>query len=86
MREEGNVKALYRSAKACLAIDKVDEADDAITRAMNLDPSNWTFNNLKLEIVKRKEVIDARNQQIKAAEAKKREADRTLQTSLKVLS
>lgn len=79
-----NIKALYRSAKACLAIDKLDEAEDAITRAMNLDPSNSTFQSLKLDIAKRRGVINARNEQASASAAKKRETERTLQAALRV--
>ena len=82
--DEKNIKALYRSARACLAIDKFDEAQDAITRAMNLDPSNSTFQNLKLEIAKRKGIVTARNEQVTATAARKREAERTLQRALEV--
>jgi predicted Zn-dependent protease len=82
--DEKNIKALYRSAKACLAIDKLDEAEDAITRAMNLDPSNSTFQNLKLEIAKRKGIVSTRNEQAMATATRKREAERTLQAALKV--
>ena len=81
-----NIKALYRSAKACLAIDKLDEAEDAITRAMNLDPSNSTFQNLKLEISKRKGIVSVRNEQVMETAARRREAERTLQDALKVFS
>ena len=84
MLDEGNVKALYRSAKACLAIDKLEEADDAITRAMKFDASNSTFQNLKLEIAKRKGIIDSRNQKTMETAANKREAERNLQSALKV--
>ena len=84
MEDEKNIKALYRSAKACLAIDKLEEAEDAITRAMNLDPSNSTFQNLKLEIAQRRGIVDARTEQSLISTAKKREAERTLQTALKV--
>jgi hypothetical protein len=84
VRDEDNVKALYRSARACLAIDKLEEADDAIMRAMKLDDSNSTFQNLKLEVANRKGIIAARNQQTTQSAAKKREAERSLQSALKV--
>jgi len=84
MRDGKNVKALYRSARACLATDKLDEANDAITRAMNIDSSNSTFQNLRLEIAKRKGVIEARTQKTMESAAKKREAERNLQSALKV--
>jgi hypothetical protein len=69
-----------------LAIDKLDEAEDAISRAINLDPRNSTFQNLKLEISKRKKAVDTRSQETLTREAKKREADRALKTALKVFS
>jgi hypothetical protein len=84
MRDEKNVKALYRSARACLVTDKLDEADDAITRAMNHDASNSTFQNLKLEIAQRKGIIDTRNQKTMETAAKKRQVERNLQSALKV--
>ena len=67
-----------------MAIDKLEEADDAIMRAMKLDASNSTFQNLKLEIAKRKGIIDARNHQTMQTATKKREAERNLQSALKV--
>ena len=80
------MKALYRAAKACLAIDKVDEAEDAITQAMISDPSSPAFQSLKSEIAKRRDILNARNAQIAAAATKKREEERTLQLALKVFS
>ncbi|BFZ55021.1 HSP70/90 co-chaperone [Savitreella phatthalungensis] len=35
-----NVKALYRSVRACLAVDRLDEAQDGLERGLKLDPSN----------------------------------------------
>jgi hypothetical protein len=67
-----------------LAIDKLEEADDAIMRAMKLDASNSTFQNLKLEIATRKGIIATRNQQTMQSAAEKREAERNLQSALKV--
>jgi hypothetical protein len=67
-----------------LAIDKLEEADDAIMRAMKLDASNSTFQNLKLEIGKRKGIFDTRIQQTMETATKKREAERNLQSALKV--
>jgi cytochrome c-type biogenesis protein CcmH/NrfG len=81
-----NVKALYRSARACLATDKLEEADDALSRALKLDPSNSSFINLKLEIARRKSIYDSQNRQIQATQAKKRDSERALKVALKVLS
>lgn len=81
-----NVKALYRSARACLAIDKLEEADDALSRALKLDSSNSNFITLKLEISRRKSIIDSQNRQVQVTQAKKRDSERALKVALKVLS
>jgi hypothetical protein len=79
-----NTKALYRSARACLAIDKVDEALDAITRAINVS-STPAFDNLKAQILKRKDIVDAGKREAILSETRKREIARTLHIALKVL-
>lgn len=84
MREEKNVKALYRSARACLALDKVEEADDAISRAMEIDPANASFQYLKADISKRKGVVDARTKEEETKLARKRDVERALKMALKV--
>jgi len=84
MREEKNVKALYRSARACLALDKVEEADDVISRAMEIDPANASFQHLKTDISKRKGVVDSRIKEQEAKLAQKRDEDRALKMALKV--
>ena len=73
---------MYRSAKACLAIEKLEEAEDAIARAIALDSKNSTFKNLRVEIEKRKEILDARNKEAAAAVKRKREAEHTLKIAL----
>lgn len=35
-----NLKALYRSARACIAVDRLDEAQDVLERGLLLDPEN----------------------------------------------
>jgi hypothetical protein len=84
MKEEKNVKALYRSAKACLALDKVDEADDAISRAMESDPANASFRSFKADISKRKGIVHARTKEEEAKLSRRRDEDRALKMALKV--
>jgi tetratricopeptide repeat protein 4 len=81
--DEGNLKALYRSARACLAIDKVVEAEDAIDRALTIE-SSAVFLTLQAEIVKRRKVIEAREQENRRAAARKRDEERALSDALKV--
>jgi tetratricopeptide (TPR) repeat protein len=65
-----NMKALYRSTKACLAVDRLDEAQDLIDRGLKLDPTNKAMlqqlamleKRLKhvLEVTKKREDREAR--------------------------
>ena len=60
---EKNVKALYRSARACVAVERLDEAQDAIARGLKLDPTNKPLlkqldlleNRIKAQISRQKE-------------------------------
>jgi predicted Zn-dependent protease len=79
------VKALYRSAKACFALDKVDEADDAISRAIKEDPENNAFQKLRCDIIKRKEIVTTRKTEEEKKIQKKRDEERALKSALKVL-
>ena len=85
MTDEKNVKALYRSAKACFALDKVEEADDAISRAMEIETKNATFQKLKAEISKKKGVVNARTKEEETKLARKRDEERALKLALRVL-
>lgn len=48
-----NMKALYRSSKACIAVDRLDEAQDVITRGLSLEPGNKSLLG-QLEILQRR--------------------------------
>ena len=54
-----NVKALYRSGQACLALDKLLEASDACSRALELDLSNASLTALSIKISTRQAQLDA---------------------------
>ena len=84
--DQNNVKALYRSARACFALDKVEEALDAINRAIDLDVTNKPFQKLKDDITKRKGIVDARNQENERKVARRRDVERALKTALKVFT
>ena len=84
MHDEKNMKALYRSAKACLAIDKLAEAEDAITRALATDQKNPTFEALKSDIERRKAIVDARDRKAAVIASRKREEEHALKLALRV--
>ncbi|AEO70780.1 9b3efc1f-d56e-47c3-85fd-39035d5cf31d [Thermothielavioides terrestris] len=55
-----NIKALYRSARALLAVSRLPEARDACARGLELDPSNKPLQTLSGEISKAAEADAAR--------------------------
>ena len=79
-----NVKALYRSARACFALDKLDEAEDAITRAIEIDKSNKSFQTLLSDISQRRGAVRIRAEEAIKREQLKRDVERTLRAALKV--
>lgn len=86
LRGDGeNVKALYRSARACFALDKLDEAEDAITRAIDVDKSNKSFQSLLADISKRRGTVTARTEETIKKVQYRREVERSLKAALKVL-
>lgn len=55
-----NVKACYRSAKALLAVDRIEEADDVCARGLALDEGNKSLQAVAQDIIKRAKELDAR--------------------------
>lgn len=55
-----NLKAYYRSARALLAVDRIEEADDVCARGLSLDESNAPLRGVADDIVKRAREMDAR--------------------------
>ncbi|KAK3066697.1 HSP70/90 co-chaperone [Teratosphaeriaceae sp. CCFEE 6253] len=45
-----NVKAWYRAAQACLALDKIAEADDACQGGLDVDPTNVALQSLLVKV------------------------------------
>ncbi|KAI1098047.1 TPR-like protein [Jackrogersella minutella] len=57
-----NVKAYYRSAKAFLAVSRIEEADDACARGLELDEQNSALRGVAREIIKKHEEATAKQQ------------------------
>ena len=55
-----NIKAYFRSAKALLAVDRIEEADDVCARGLSLDESNKSLREVADAIIKRAKEIDAK--------------------------
>ncbi|KAF2835200.1 TPR repeat protein-like protein [Patellaria atrata CBS 101060] len=66
-----NIKAWYRSASACLALNKIAEAQDACERGLAIDEKNIALKTLSTKIIKRKDHLNV-------LERKRRERDECL--------
>lgn len=78
-----NIKAWYRSASACLALDKLAEASDACARGLEVEPQNVALRTLSTKISKRKDHLDALEKAHREREERKAAEARTLQLALK---
>jgi len=77
-----NVKAFYRSAKALLAVSRIEEADDACARGLEVDPKNVALRQIAAEIVKKNEEVTAKRDRDNAREAKKNHEKRLLEAAI----
>ena len=78
-----NVKAYYRSASACLALDKLPEAQDACDFGLKLDPANAPLKAVWEKIKKRADYIAKVERDRLAREEKARNEKATLDLALK---
>lgn len=53
-----NIKAYYRSGKACFILDKITEALDCCDRGLKIDSKNKSIKELKVKILRRKHELD----------------------------
>ena len=79
-----NVKAWYRSARACLALDKIPEALDACHRGLEIDSKNSALHSLLTKITERKELVEEKEQKTKQREERQKAEERALRIALKV--
>ncbi|KAJ1984070.1 HSP70/90 co-chaperone [Dimargaris verticillata] len=79
-----NVKALYRSARACLALEKFEEAIECCKWGLAFGPDNKSLNRLLEEVVKAESTAKAREAKRLAAEAEAREQQQRLTEALAV--
>lgn len=78
-----NVKAWYRSATACLALDKIAEAEDSCERGLAIDAKNASLKTLKTKIAARKKHLEETERKRKERETKKRNEENALQLALR---
>jgi tetratricopeptide (TPR) repeat protein len=78
-----NIKAHYRSAKALLALDRINDADEACAKGLELDPSNAPLQALAKDIIKRNEQVEARKKRELEQAQRNLLEDQTLRAALK---
>ncbi|KAF2083415.1 TPR-like protein, partial [Saccharata proteae CBS 121410] len=78
-----NIKAYYRSALACLSLDKIPEARDSCTRGLALDPNNAPLKALSTKIDMRAKLLAETERKRKEREERKRKEEATLEFALK---
>ncbi|KKA28438.1 hypothetical protein TD95_003048 [Thielaviopsis punctulata] len=75
-----NVKCWYRSAKALLAVDRLDDAADAAARGLAVDPANAALQSTQAAVVARRAAIaekERREQERRDTQTRRRELVRT---------
>lgn len=83
MINPANVKAWYRSATACLALDKIAEAEDACSRGLEVDAENAALNTLSGKITKRKQHLETMDEKRREREKRALQEQTTLKVALK---
>ncbi|KAI9678397.1 MAG: hypothetical protein M1822_008043 [Bathelium mastoideum] len=78
-----NTKAWYRSASACLALDKVAEALDACNRGLGVEANNSALKLLLSKIQEREKHLVKLSRQRQEREEREKAEDRTLKLALK---
>ncbi|KAK7183412.1 hypothetical protein DPSP01_000461 [Paraphaeosphaeria sporulosa] len=78
-----NVKAYYRSATACLSLDKIPEAVDACSLGLAIDPSNAPLKTLHTKISARETHLESIEKARREREAKVASERATLSLALK---
>lgn len=78
-----NVKACYRSAKALLAVDRIEEADDICARGLELDEGNKALQAVAQDIIKRAKELAARRKKEEERKSTERRRESLLQAAIK---
>ncbi|KAI0972675.1 TPR-like protein [Xylaria arbuscula] len=78
-----NIKAYYRSARAFLAVGRIEEADDACARGLALDESNNPLKAVARDIIKKAEEVSARQRREAERQAKEKRRELLIKAALK---
>ena len=78
-----NIKAHFRSAKALLALDRIEDADAACAKGLGLDSSNAPLQALAKEIIRRNDQVTARKKRDLEQAQRRLLEEQTLRAALK---
>ncbi|KAI2618810.1 TPR-like protein [Hypoxylon sp. NC1633] len=78
-----NVKAYYRSAKAFLAVGRVEEADEACARGLAIDEHNNALRAVARDIIQKSEEVTAKRRKEAERLARNKQRETLLRTALK---
>ncbi|KAI1398344.1 TPR-like protein [Hypoxylon fuscum] len=78
-----NLKAYYRSAKAFLAVDRIEEADDACARGLAIDENNNPLKAVAREIIKKSEEVTAKQKKENERLAREKRRNMMVRAALK---
>lgn len=78
-----NVKAYYRSARAFLAVGRVEEADEACARGLEVDSANAALRAVARDIVKKSEEAAAKRRKEEQRIAREKRRETLLKVALK---
>lgn len=78
-----NVKACYRSAKALLAANRIEEADELCAMGLAIDPDNKALRTVADDIVKKAKELDARRRKEAERQARNKRREMLLKAALK---
>lgn len=78
-----NIKAYYRSSKALLAVDRIEEADDMCARGLAFNENNKGLRSIADTIVKRAGELDARRKKEEERKATQKRREYLLKAALK---
>ncbi|ORY63073.1 uncharacterized protein BCR38DRAFT_435806 [Pseudomassariella vexata] len=77
-----NIKAFYRSAKALLAVNRIEEADDACARGLAINENNAALRAVAQDIIKKNEQIGAKQRKENERLAKEKRRELLLRAAL----
>ncbi|KAI9350576.1 hypothetical protein DFJ73DRAFT_642951 [Zopfochytrium polystomum] len=78
-----NVKALFRSGKALLMLEKLDQARDCVMRGLQIEPKNKALNDILASIDAKKKDIAAKESRSHDRQLKRQQEERMLWDTIK---